>query len=311
VNVSTGDITEIIEPRKYLREPRWLPTNRTVVWREMSSPQDDGSGYWLRSFDPPGERRLSGDATGWSITHDVAPDGTEFVFMSLPGGTRPFIWNQATKALRVLPGDLATWRYEKHLGYPMQGFRPSWHPNGDQILFWDGTWVFLYDLTTNTGCEINLNSFDLVNNAVRAASWSPNGRYLLLQISQAPPFMSTAGPFDRMLVLDTDTGEAVKYALGNPVAHFSWAPDSQTVAVSGLTGENIGRFPAFGFYLLNVRSGEYQRILAEHVTLGGMGEWLAWSPDGKTLAFQCMNTPRDMVAGVFDRICTSQILTNR
>jgi Tol biopolymer transport system component len=308
VNTNSGEVTEIVEPRKYLTDPRWLSTNQTVIWRELGSFQDNvpgywEPGYWTRSFDPPGEIHLSGDGNGSGISHDVSPDGKEVVFLALPGGTQPYTWNQETKTVRSLPVDLANWRYGGPIFYRLQPFNVRWHPGGGKILFWDGTWVFLYDLTTHSGCEIDVRSFDRANHYVFTASWSPNGRYLLLKNAGSPPYTSTHGPHDRVLVLDTYTGEAVQYALGHPVAGFVWAPDSQTVALTGLTGKKIGRFDMHGTYVLNILSGEYRQILPDRDTAN-----VQWSPDGTRLVFQCHDFES---ATYLDRICTSQMSMNQ
>ncbi len=313
VNTRTQEITTLLGPNPSIIAPKWLDEEQTVVWLELDShTKVTQPGHWIQSYDPPASRRLSNNGmTGWSVTHDVSPDGTEVVFLALPGGTQPLIWNQESKTLRGLPLDLAGWRYGGPIFYRLEPFNVQWHPGGEKLLFWDGAWVFLYDLTTSSGCEIDVRSFDRANRYVFTARWSPNGRYLLFKNTGTPPFQNTHGPYDRVLVLDTYTGEAVQYALGHPVASFTWAPDSQTVAMRGGAELEIGGFSANGFYLLNVRSGDHQRILPALETLSGMGNMLVWSPDGNTLAIQCMDSPRDESGGVFDRICISQVAMNR
>jgi hypothetical protein len=313
VNITTGVITQVVESRPYLMQPRWLDRNHTVFWREVGELSNSVPGYWepgyqLRSLEPLSELRLSSSGNGPNVSHDVSPDGNKVVFMSLPGGTQPFIWNQEYKTLRSLPVDLAAWRYEKeNFFYPFQPFNVNWHPSGNRVLFWDGVWVFLYDLTTNSGCEIDMYTLSPLYPSIREASWSPNGRYLLMKIALDPPYTSIRGPYGLLLILDSYTGETVQHSLDRPVSNFSWSSDNQTIAMKGLTGQRIGKFPSFGFYLLNVHSGEYRRILPEHETLGAMGEWLEWSPDGRSLVLQCMDAARGELGGIFDRICISHV----
>ncbi|MEZ4616898.1 MAG: hypothetical protein R2867_15530 [Caldilineaceae bacterium] len=69
------------------------------------------------------------------------------------------IWNQETQTLDDLPIDFTQRRYQKGLSYPLRPYYPLWHPSGDKILFHDGTWMTLYDLTTNSGCDIDLRAF--------------------------------------------------------------------------------------------------------------------------------------------------------
>jgi len=297
---------------------KWLSEDQATVWLDIGSPAD-GAGYWVHSLDPPGARRLSaGSGSRSSITLDVSPNGKEAIFMSLPGGTEPFIWNQETQELRSLPVDLAQWRHIQGPYYygpyydDLRPFSVHWHPDGDKVLFQDNTWVFLYDLTTESGCEIDMMALSDRYRYIHEISWSPNGRYLLMNVAERPV---GSGRLDSvpMLVLDMYTGDIVHYLPHSLGSNFSWAPDSQTVVMIDTTGENIGIFPAFGFYLFNVRSGEHRRILPEHETLGAMGEWITWSSGGARLALQCRDSlPIGFETGEFlDRVCVSQISLNQ
>ena len=285
INTKTGVISKSIGPNQSFKAPRWLPQDSTLIWSASATPNRE-AGYWLHSFDPPGERRLTDD---WGSKHDISPTGQEFLFMSPPGGTQPLLWNQATKTLRALPVDLAAWRYQNGPIYPFQPFNVVWQPGSEKILFWDGTWLFLYDLSTNSGCEIRTSTFVATPfTFVQAAAWSPNGRYLLLKNTEYPLYTMTSGPHDLVLVLDTYTGEAIQYALGNSVYSFSWAPDNQTIAVVEKTERQIqmadgGLAYRTGMFLFNIHSGLQQQILPIYSATSEDG--LAWSPDGAWLAF--------------------------
>ncbi len=290
LNTSTKEITRWIGPDSSFVAPRWLPEEQTAFGLELGSRHRvTEPGLWLQSFDPPGRRRLSGSgSTGGSITHDVSPGGKEFVFMSLPGGTQPLIWNQESKTLRALPVDLAAWRYENGPIYMFQPFNVNWHPGGDKILFWDGTWVFLYNLITNSGCEINMGDLSPRLPSVHEAAWSPNGRYLLLKVAEDPPYTTLHGPFDRVMILDTYSGSAVQHSLGAPVWNLVWSSDNQTVAMIGETVQEIsipevGLVKSQGVYLLNIHNGDSLHVLPDYFVGGSPG--LAWSPDGMRLAF--------------------------
>lgn len=285
INARTGEIMRLVGPDQSFKAPRWLPQDRTLVWGASRTPNRE-PGYWVYSLNPPAEKRLADD---WGSKHDVSPNGKEFIFLSPLGGTQPLIWNQETKTLRALPADLATWRYQNGLIYPFQPFNVNWHPGGEQILFWDGTWVFLYDLTTNTGCEIDIGALIPSHSPftfIQEASWSPNGRYLLLKNAEYPPYTMHHGPHDLVLILDIYTGEAVQHSFGFPVWNFSWSPDGQTLAMMGKTGEgsdHFGRFNIYSLHLFNVRSGEVRQILPGHE--GGGLTKIVWSPDATHLAF--------------------------
>jgi Tol biopolymer transport system component len=288
VNTRTLAITRLVDPNRAIKAPRWLAQDQSVVWVELGGGAYE-PGHWVRSFDPPSERHLSGSGTGSGISHDVSPDGKQVVFLSLPGGTQPYIWNQESKTLRGLPIDLDAWRYQKlNALYPLRPFNVHWHPGGEQLLFEDGIWLFLYDLTTNSGCEIDMHTLSPTFPSVHEASWSPNGRYLLLKIALDPPYTSIQGPGGLVLVLDTYTGETTQHLLSKLVYGFSWAPDSQTVAMIGVTEQEIrlpevGMVDSQGIYLLNVHDGEKRQVLPEYFAGGLPG--LVWSPDGARLGF--------------------------
>ena len=312
VNTTTGMVTQAIEPLKYLTEPRWLPMNDTVIWRSIGTldntvPGIWEPGYWARSFNPSWERQLSGRGNGASTAHDVSPDGKEFVFMSLPDGTQPLIWNQETHTLRDLPVDFAQWRYLKGIAYPLRPFYPLWHPDGDKILFHDGTWIILYDLTTNIGCDVNLMESAGRNYYIRDAQWSPDGRYLLIKNSDSPRYTSTRGPVDMFLTLDTYTGEAVQHILGHSINSFSWAADNQTIAMVAKTEEEVNGIELFGFYLFNIYSSDTQRILPSFTA----GSGIKWSSDGLRLALKCRDSLPSLPPGDYlDLICISQVSSN-
>lgn len=290
LNTSTREITRRIGPDSSFVAPRWLPEEQTAFWLELGSRHHvTEPGLWLQSFNPAGKRRLSESGlTGGSITHDVSPNGKEFVFMSSPGGTQPLIWNQESKTLRALPVDLAAWRYENGPIYPFQPFNVNWHPAGDKILFWGGTWVFLYDLITNRGCEIDMGGLSPRLSSVHEAAWSPNGRYLLLKVAEDPPYTTLHGPFDRVMILDTHSGIAVHHSLGTSVWNLVWSSDNQTIAMIGETEQEIsipevGLVKSQGVYLLNIHNGDSLHVLLDYFVGGSPG--LVWSPDGTRLAF--------------------------
>ncbi|MEZ4712194.1 MAG: hypothetical protein R3A44_33710 [Caldilineaceae bacterium] len=295
VNTVTGNILQVVEPRAYLSNPRWLAADQTVFWSEAGPFQDpqfnfNQPGYWLRSLTSSVTKRLSANGNaGWSMTYDIATDGKRVVFLSLPGGTQPLIWDQETKELRFLPVDLNDWRYRNGPIYRPRPFNVNWQPSGDKILFWDGSWAFLYDLASNSGCEIKMNVLSPLSPAVQEASWSPNGRYLLLQVAIDPPMTTLKGPYGEVLILDTYTGKAVQISLGTVASNFSWAPDNQTAVFKGDTGKtinipNIGAIDGAGLYLFNIHNGQHQQILPEYF-IGGFGG-IHWSPDGSRLVFQ-------------------------
>jgi len=306
-NVQNQETTTLIEEAQSIKAPRWLPQESTLVWGAFGTSERE-EGYWIHTLDPPGENRLT-DHGGWK-QQDISPDGKEFIFVSRPG-TQAFIWNQETKALRALPVDLDSWRYDKGHSYPLQPFHINWHPSGERILFWDGTWAFLYDLRTDQGCEINMEALAGINDSILRASWSPNGRYLMAQLTQEPLFTSLTGSYALVWILDTYTGDTVQYELETVVYGFSWAPDNQTVIIEEEADRANDGASRSIFYLLNIRNGAHRPILTENTDLGTNGKKVLWSPDGKILAHQCKNPVATDVTSDVDGICIRDVTIHR
>ena len=284
LNPTTSEITVLLEPNRAIDSPRWLSEESTIAWSELGA-ENREEGYWVRSFNPESERKLS---IGSGTEHDVSPNGKEFVFLSPPGGSQPFIWNQETKTLRALPVDLNNWRYKDGSIYPLRSFNVNWRPTSTEILFWDGTWAFLYSLTNNSGCELKMDSLSPGYPAIDEAKWSPNGRYLLVNAAQtaAPAVQRPV----RTLLLDLYTGDITHYGESSLGDNFSWGPDNQTISMTGYTGTISGGVNLPGIYLLNVHSGTYEQILPR-LDLAFVNP--IWSSDGKRLAFYGQTLPLD------------------
>ncbi|MEZ4664756.1 MAG: hypothetical protein R2911_45070 [Caldilineaceae bacterium] len=305
LNPQIQEQVTIIESRQQFRTPIWLSENNTLVFAELydAMTQSSTAGLWLQSMNPPLLKQLSNSVASSSFA--PSPNGTELVFVALPGGTRPYIWNQRTKVLSALPIDLANWRYQKRPLRLLRSFRPLWSPSGNNILFHDGAWLFLYDRSQQVGCEIDIqqSSLNQFSNFVIQATWSPNGRYIAMKVSEEMP---SNGPFDQLIVLDTYTGEISGHILPQNYLTFSISSDNQTLA---MLADSPKENNTYGIYLYNMRSHEFQHILPDVETRGSIAQAIVWSPQGNKIAFQCTGLVSSNSDNLLDALCLSQVST--
>jgi Tol biopolymer transport system component len=174
-------------------------------------------------------------------------------------------------------------------------YEMAWRPDTSQIFLYSFAdkgqgYTFLVDTDTGNICELNLGGWAVV------ARWSPNGRYLAIERSQAPdrPIGSTV-----LTVLDTLTGnlattEVVPEELPGirAVQDLTWAPDNRHLLVLGSALSLPQCAPNCHndkrLYLVDWLSGQIDSILPEYqftATMDGIN--LAWSPDGSKVIALC------------------------
>ncbi len=164
--------------------------------------------------------------------------------------------------------------------YPGSELTPSFSPDGSQVAFmWDGEkqdnfdiWVKLIGaeppmrLTTNPATEC-------------CPAWSPDNRWIafcrrLPGSKYAAVLISPIGGPERTLA-------ELYYSPGapDPLSYLAWSPDSRSLAMMGAHGPD----EAMGVFVYSLETGQTWRLTSP------AGDWpdacLAFSPDGRTLAF--------------------------
>ncbi|MEZ4616897.1 MAG: hypothetical protein R2867_15525 [Caldilineaceae bacterium] len=107
------------------------------------------------------------------------------------------------------------------------------------------------------------------------------------------------------------TGETTQHKLANTIYSFSWAPNSQVVAVEEKSDQLVDGFATSILYLLNVRTGEHLPISSEGALLGISGKRILWSSAGDTIAHDCQTAIGNSSSPFIDRVCISQIMLNQ
>jgi len=193
--------------------------------------------------------------------------------------------------------DPSTGRREK-LGNPNAPGFPSWSPDGSQLVMWVGEKLHLCDLEKPPEWvpllpKSRLQPANARGNGearhVAIPRWSPDGKFIAVPVK--------AGKESRIAIIDiaAKTERSFQIPEAPNIANCAWSPDSSRIAyitfdsqvgTVGADGENVVEFDA-----INVDPDKQTLIIVPPL--------VAWSPDGKRLAFwQCLgNKP---VSGMID-----------
>lgn len=264
---------------------------------------------WLSNGNPDTAKKLKDvqfnspdEPDEWNTI--AKPDGSQVIYLEATGENSYQIHSRmvsqgSLENEQLIPFKLALFpNNERPINYDM-----VWRPNTTQILLSSskyipgGSYSFLFD--TNTG---KICSLDFGNTAWGArqwalvARWSPNGRYLaVIRTTGSIPI-----DFSDLAVLDTVTGNLYTMAFSPQdvegrryVWDIAWAPDNYHLAATGRVSafqhcdpncmDDVNRL-----YLVDFISGNADLLFPSfQFTGGGLGDSLAWSPDGTKILANC------------------------
>jgi len=278
-NTRTGELQRYGERHSLPGKPVWLAAHQAVAFADVAPDKQ----VVLRISWGEGaavETPVSGLAASFL---GASPDGRQVVFFTQAAPNRPEALDIAQAQRVTLPVTL-----------PPTPYRISWHPQGDQIAFYNETGFYLADLPSGRICEVDLGFEESEARYGKRwafyAQWSPNGRYLAM--------LTTVGnlpvKFSDLTILDTTAGELHSIHPDqyiNPgqyyVTDMAWAPNSQLIAIRAAVEMREGVMYE-GLYLVEVASGRDIRMLPEALFTGGDAGWnLAWSRNGQQMAANC------------------------
>jgi Tol biopolymer transport system component len=311
-NVKTGELQRYGEWQGFSivsnPKPVWLASAQAVAFVDVSHNKQNVL-LISRGEGLPLEEVVTGLATPYLA---VSSDGRRVVFFTAQDRPEAFDVAQAQRQTFPFTLPLTPWQELSALGqqFGPELYRAAWHPNGDQIAFYNDTGFYLADLPSGQICELDLGfeksearygkrwAFDV--------QWSPNGRYLAM--------LTTVGDspvgFSDLTILDTLTGklrsmhperyiEPGRYY----VTDLSWAPNSHDMAI--LVTVKVDEMGASfdELYLTDITSGEFRPLVSSWDFGGPWGGSLSWSYDGLKLAALCPRPSQTTPPVAENRLC--------
>ncbi len=228
-----------------------------------AAPGSEGPGIWSESSAEP-TARLVTDGVSYAREPSLSPDGTRVVFAGIING-RPQVWSVG------LDGSGLTMLTDYRWG----AGDPAWSPDGSTIAFTvefgKGQTQGLYVMNADgTGERL------LWEGQAFGPAWSPDGTGIT--------FAGQDGADDVLETVDVATGE-IRRVLPTPGGSSpAWSPDGSTIAFWWNTVAGAG------LYLADADGSHLRRVPG--AALDGDGR-IAWSPDGRWLAFQGFESGSD------------------
>lgn len=171
--------------------------------------------------------------------------------------------------------------------------QPAWSPDGENIVFMQGMSVHsavpsrfgdLYVMRTD-GSEVRR----VTTGPATAPTWSPDGREIAFTRGDNLSSFTRAN----MDIYAVDSAGGVPRRLTRTAHIFettpAWSPDGLQVAFARWRSQT--QFDGKEAIYVMARDGSGERLVLRHQHFAGGPESLAWSADGRTIAFETSPTP--------------------
>jgi DNA-binding beta-propeller fold protein YncE len=173
-------------------------------------------------------------------------------------------------------------RGERDIG---EGSTPAWFPDGSRLAFTagDGRAIYVVDADgTNRRAVVRCDDPDCVS--VMSPTWSPDGSQL--SFTSERPTASGRDPEVDIWVVNADGTDAHAVTACRPPdcsSNFApaWSPVGEEIAMWSMVRCGDGWGPSLR--LLDLSSGDIRNVVS---CVGSNGSRIAWSPDGRFLAFE-------------------------
>jgi Tol biopolymer transport system component len=238
------------------------PLSRIYPRLTLVNPDGSGLKYLTRGGEECASPRCGGRFPGWS------PNGREIVFAKTYGAGEIYVMSSDGTHTRSLPNT--------HFG---EG--PAWSPNGRKIVFTKEGGIAVVSLDGGSARTLQRATNQHYD---RLPEWSPDGSLIVFERDDFRPNRNDS----QIFVMKPDGTRLRRLTSQGKNLDPSWSPNSQHIAFLLAQPPKAGRAQATTIITMRRDGGAKTRI-AQIDPAWDAG--LAWSPDGKQLAYVAQRGP--------------------
>ena len=237
----------------------WSPDGKSIVYQytDMRGDTLGKNGLWVISSDGTGAKQIF---KGLAEHPKCSPDNRFIVFDADTGNSIKMISVDGGDLISFLPDSIMI----------QNGGLPCWSPDGVQLAFLErkGLSLCIYNMSTRVVKSI----FSKEGMLPLPACWSTDGKYVLVALSDKKTRKSTMWKVS----VDGKKQEQIHGHNENFWRHMALSPDGSLLVYAAMEGKYLG---------LWIMPAEGGKSIPLAVTPNAHNEGAAWSPDGKSLAF--------------------------